>query len=1027
VLRTGTLHEVTDLSRVGALPTGAWDVPPTRVVALPLSPSGESGRAGVFVAGLNPYRLFDDDYRGFLDLVAAQIASAMVNAQAYEDERKRAEALAELDRAKTAFFSNVSHEFRTPLTLMLGPLEEVLGRWSPDAAPGERALMQTAHRNGLRLLKLVNTLLDFARIEAGRARASYHPTDLPSLTAELASSFHSAVERAGLTFDVRCPPLPEPVWVDRDMWEKIVLNLVSNAFKFTFHGGISVELRAEGREAVLSVADTGTGIPEADLPRLFERFHRVEGSRGRTHEGTGIGLALVQELARLHGGSVTVESEVGRGSRFSVRVPLGSAHLPADQLETGAPPPSTATRAEAYVEEALRWLPTSGDGAAAAEPAEIAAVPGDQVENGPRPRVLVADDNADMREYVARLLRERFDVVLASNGEEALRITRDASVDLVLSDVMMPVLDGFGLLRRLRGHPDTERLPVILLSARAGEEAKVEGLEARADDYIVKPFAARELLARVSAALHLARVRAEASAALQESEERYRSLTEATSQIIWATDAGGRWTAPSPSYERYTGLCWEHYRDGSGRALHPEDLARVKAEWAGILRGGAPGEMRFRLRRADGAYRRVVSRSVPLRDADGNIREWVGTITDVEDQFQADERLRQAAKMEAIGRLAGGLAHDFNNQLQGIAGFAAFVDRDPGLSARARQDVHEIRKAAERMAGMTHQLLAFSRQQVLVPEVLDLNAAVADSQSLLQRLIGSSIEMVVQLAPGPKWVQVDRAQLLQVLMNLAINARDAMPAGGELVVRTATRASAPEVGAVEGSYAALIVSDSGSGITPENLPHIFEPFFTTKETGEGTGLGLATVHGIVSHSRGHVWAESKPDKGTTFTVLLPLAQEPRRRDAEPPVHEEEARPATVLVVDDEDIIRALMKRALEEVGYEVLLARNGREALDSLARHRGAVDVVLSDLVMPVMGGRELANRLKAEYPELPVVWMSGHPKDAAPVSSDAAGAGLFLQKPIAPDMLVETVARALERRGAQRVRRPGSPSSPEA
>ena len=218
-----------------------------------------------------------------------------------------------------------------------------------------------------------------------------------------------------------------------------------------------------------------------------------------------------------------------------------------------------------------------------------------------------------------------------------------------------------------------------------------------------------------------------------------------------------------------------------------------------------------------------------------------------------------------------------------------------------------------------------------------------------------------------------------------------------------------------------MVSDSGSGISPEHLPHIFEPFFTTKETGEGTGLGLATVHGIVSHSRGHVWAESKPDKGTTFTVLLPLTQEPSRRDAAPARAIEQARPATVLVVDDEDIIRSLMKRTLEEAGYEVLLARNGREALDSLARHRGAVDLVLSDLVMPVMGGRELANRLAAEHPGLPVVWVSGHPKDMAPTDR---GSGLFLQKPLSPDVLVETVARALERRG---VRRPGTAASPEA
>ncbi|HEX6669095.1 MAG TPA: GAF domain-containing sensor histidine kinase, partial [Gemmatimonadales bacterium] len=359
VLRTGEPREIDDLSEAGTLPAGAWDRPPSRVVALPVAPSGESGRAAVLVAGLNPYRPFDDDYRGFLDLVGRQIAGAMANAQAYEDERKRAEALAELDRAKTAFFSNVSHEFRTPLTLMLGPLEEVLARWDPEGAPGERALVQTAHRNGLRLLKLVNALLDFSRIEAGRVRASFRPTDLAALTTELTSSFHSALERAGLRFEVHSRPLPEPVWVDRDMWEKIVLNLLSNAFKFTLRGGITVELgpSADGREAVLTVADTGIGIPAADLPRLFERFHRVEGSRGRTHEGTGIGLALVQELTRLHGGSVTVDSEADRGSRFSVRVPLGRAHLPADQVETLAPDDSTGTRSDAYVEEALRWLP----------------------------------------------------------------------------------------------------------------------------------------------------------------------------------------------------------------------------------------------------------------------------------------------------------------------------------------------------------------------------------------------------------------------------------------------------------------------------------------------------------------------------------------------------------------------------------------------------------------------------------------------------------------------------------------------
>jgi PAS domain S-box-containing protein len=340
--------------------------------------------------------------------------------------------------------------------------------------------------------------------------------------------------------------------------------------------------------------------------------------------------------------------------------------------------------AEAWVQEALHWLPPAGDSAAAGESAQVAmGAPRPAATDGPRSRVLVADDNADMREYVRRLLSDHYEVVLASNGAEALRMAQEGRVDLVLSDVMMPVLDGFGLLRQLRSDPATERLPVILVSARAGEEAKVEGLEARADDYVVKPFAARELLARVSAALHLARVRAEASAALQESEERYRSLTEATAQVVWTTDPEGRWTMPSPSYERFTGLRWDEYRDGSMRAIHPDDVARLRVEWAGSLQRGVPVELHFRLRRADGAYRRMVSRGVPLRDTAGRIKEWVGTLTDVEDQLQAEERLRQAAKMEAIGRLAGGLAHDFNNQLQGISGFAACCTNSSRPTIRA--------------------------------------------------------------------------------------------------------------------------------------------------------------------------------------------------------------------------------------------------------------------------------------------------------------------------------------------------------
>ena len=384
--------------RFGALPNGAWDRPPLRAAVIPLQSSGQTARVGCLVVGLNPFRLFDEAYRGFLGLIAGQIAANVASAVAYEEEKSRAEALAELDRAKTAFFSNVSHEFRTPLTLILGPVEDTLSDRDNALTPAQRERLGLVLRNGNRLQKLVNALLDFARIEAGRAQASYEETDLAKLTAELASAFESAVERGGLRYEVDCPPLPARVFVDHDMWEKIVLNLLSNAFKFTFEGAIRVGLRANGDRVELEVADTGGGIPEHELPHLFERFHRVQGARSRTHEGSGIGLALVHELSNLHGGEVRVASAVGKGTTFTVSLPFGSAHLPSERIGAPRTSMSTATGAAPYVDEAARWLPS--DAVLAEEPPSLP--PLTAAERGAR--VLLADDNADMRDYVARLL-----------------------------------------------------------------------------------------------------------------------------------------------------------------------------------------------------------------------------------------------------------------------------------------------------------------------------------------------------------------------------------------------------------------------------------------------------------------------------------------------------------------------------------------------------------------------------------------------------------------------------------------------
>ncbi len=490
------------------------------VKELPVYAPGFEGQAGRLVVGLNPLRPLDDQYRAFLELVASQLGTALANARAYEEERKRAEALAEIDRAKTAFFSNVSHEFRTPLTLILGPVEDMLSE-SAGGSAIERQRIELVHRNSLRLLKLVNTLLDFSRIEAGRVRAVFQPTDLSALTADLASAFRSASERAGMELVVDCPPLREPVHVDRDMWEKIVLNLVSNAFKYTLAGRIAVSLRQEVDSIVLVVADTGVGIPEKELPHVFERFHRVEGTQGRTHEGTGIGLALVQELVRLHSGTVTVVSRPGAGSTFTVTIPSGIAHLPADRIAVARTLAATTLGATPFVEEALRWLPEVESTSAGASDVIDTVVPAPWSDRDgiTRARVLLADDNADMRDYVSRLLSTQFDVEAVPDGVAALAAARRSRPDVILADVMMPALDGFGLLREIRRDPEVSTVPVVLLSARAGEEARVEGWGAGADDYLVKPFSARELLARVESHVNLTRVRRDADQALKHSLE----------------------------------------------------------------------------------------------------------------------------------------------------------------------------------------------------------------------------------------------------------------------------------------------------------------------------------------------------------------------------------------------------------------------------------------------------------------------------------------------------------------------------
>jgi signal transduction histidine kinase/DNA-binding response OmpR family regulator len=1100
-----------DLSFLPALPTGAWDKAPRAAIAVPIVQQGQSRPAGMFVKGINPYRPLDESNAGFIDLVAAQIASGLASARAYEAERQRAEALAEIDRAKTAFFSNVSHEFRTPLTLMLGPLEDEIAR-RPPGGSGQLAMVQ---RNGLRLLRLVNSLLDFSRIEAGRVRATYRPTDLASYTAELASNFRSACERANLALAVECRALRQPVYVDADMWERIVLNLISNAFKYTLRGGIRVTLQqsdaATGAELV--VADSGVGIPRHEIPRIFERFHRIEGQRGRTLEGTGIGLALVNELVRLHGGTIAIDSRIDAGTSVRVVIPYGRDHLPVEHVsgDLGRTTPEGSATA-AFVEEALRWLPDAAGGVSA-EPdvlganvalASLGAVDAPQAAS--RQRLLVADDNADMRDYIARLLHATYDVQTVADGEAALHAVRAARPDLLLTDVMMPRLDGFGLLAAIRSDPELRDLPVILVSARAGDEARIDGLDASADDYLVKPFSARELLARVRSNLDMAQVRRQAADLMRAEAHRLevlnrtgmaiaaeldldrlvQTVTDAAVELIGATfgaffynainDAGEAYTlftvsgAPRAAFDRFpmprnTAVFEPTFRgagivrsdditqdpryggsaphfgmpDGhlpvcsylaapvvsrSGEVLgglffgHPDAAvftARDELIVSGIAAQAAVGIDNARLYRAS-------------RQAEDNLRRLNDTLEqrvaeEIDGRLRTEEALRQAQKMEAVGQLTGGVAHDFNNLLTIITGGVGTLqrhlppDRRGDNPARVNRALALIEQGAQRAAILTHRLLAFARRQTLSPKPLDANKLVMGMSELLRRTLGESIAIETVLAGGLWRTFADPNQLENALLNLAVNGRDAMQGGGKLTIETANTwldesYAAQNEGAAPGQYVLIAISDTGVGIAKDIMDHVFEPFFTTKDVGHGTGLGLSQVYGFIKQSNGHIKVYSEPGQGTTVKLYLPrlLASSDDADDAAGHADAPRAdRGDAVLVVEDDDDVRAHTTDVLRELGYRVLEAANGAAALALLARAPD-VRLLFTDVGLPGgMTGRQLVEEVRKRWPELKVLYTTGYARNAI-VHGGVLDAGTeLLPKPFTYSDLAAKIRSVLE------------------
>ncbi|HUS27681.1 MAG TPA: ATP-binding protein [Kofleriaceae bacterium] len=992
VRRSGKVEIVDRLDELPVpLSGGAWPEPTRSAMVAPIRSTAAPDSWGFLIIGASPRRAVDREYEEFAERAAATVTRVVANALTLEAERRRADELAELDRAKTAFFSNISHEFRTPLTLMLGPQQDALE--SPANSLGG-ADLQAVHRNTLRLLKLVNSLLDFARVQAGRATAAYEPVDLAALTSDLASAFRSAIERGGIRFEVDCPSLQEPIFVDREMWEKIVLNLLSNALKFTFEGSIRISQRIVGDHVEVEVEDSGVGIPEHEMPRLFERFHRIEGTKARTHEGSGIGLALVHDLVQLHGGTIVASSVPDKGTTFRITLPRGSAHLPASHIKANVRAHDMESTAKPFVVEALRWVDPS-----ASAPRPVAA--------NSTTHVLIADDNADMREYLARLLGQHWSVDAVADGALALAAVRRRRPDLVITDLMMPNMDGVSLLHALRADQATRDLPVIALSARAGEEARVEGLRAGFDDYVVKPFSARELVVRVETQLAKMQVRA-----VTELHNRRLANVFANTPVGIAILRG-----PEHRFEfvnaSYAALV--HDRSVLGKTIReafPDLAGQGSYELLdAVYTSGEPQSVRSReivlVRQTDGVAERRFFDTVyqPLRDEAGAVDGIVVVVFEVTELARA-RRLAESAN-RAKDEFMAILGHELRNPLAPILTAVHLMQLRGDTSLEKERSV--IERQANHLVRLVDDLLDVSRittgKVELKKQPIEVGEVIAKALEMASSMLEQRKQQLTLDVPSRGLVvNGDPTRLAQVFSNLLTNAAKYTEPGGVITV-TAARQDARIV---------IRIRDTGIGISAEMLPRVFELFTQERQALDrangGLGLGLSIVKNLVAMHGGLVEASSAGRGcGSEFVVTLPAVNQvsaavtnasSTNRDAEA-----QSIRMRVLVVDDNVDAAELLAESLEMMGYTTRTAHDGPSAL--VVADDFKPEIAVLDIGLPAMDGYELARLLRGQpaLAGLRLVAVTGYGQETDRRAAQESGFNAHLVKPVDMDRL-RTVLR---------------------
>ncbi len=906
-------------------------------------------------------------------------------------EKKTAEGLRKVNRIKDEILANTSHELRTPLHGIIGITESLLdGAAGPLPRKAEKNLKMVVS-SGLRMINMVNDILDFSKLSKKDLKLRQRPLDIKVLVDIVLEISKPLCKGKDLRLRNHISADVPPVYADEDMVQQVLYNLIGNGIKFTEKGTVTVSSTLEEAHVVIHVVDTGIGIPSDQFENLFEPFEQVDGSAERAFGGTGLGLAISRKLVELHKGSMGVSSEVGKGSHFWFRLPAASG-------VSGDMEPSDDVSLTRVARLADASIP--GD-----ENDSEKAVIHPASSSASHYHILVVDDDpVNLQVLVNQLNLNDFSISQANGGEMALNMIQKADddgkpFDLILLDVMMPKISGYDVCKRLRKKYPHDHLPVVMLTAKNRIDDLVAGFESGANDYIPKPFSKDELLARIKIQLTLKDLlenRKFAEEALRSSNKELDQTSRYLETVIdnanvWLNvlDNEGNvviWNRAAEEISGYTkeevlghSKIWEwSYPD---KEYREDMLAKASAI---INRGEAIENFETTINRKDHTTRTISWHSRNLTDETGNPIGSIAFGRDITAQKQLESQLAQAQKMEAVGTLASGIAHDFNNLIQAITGYAQIMliekkENDPDCT-----NLKAISRAGERAADLVRQLLLFSRKVEPERMLVDLNGLVEKIRGILERTIPKMIAIELRLGRRLWSVKADPVQVEQIFLNLGSNAADAMPDGGKFTIQTGNVTLDEDFtksfpGIEPGDHVLITVSDTGHGMDGETVDHIFEPFFSTKETGKGTGLGLASVYGIIKKHGGHITCDSVPGEGTVFRIYLPAAEKAESDDDDDHMLQPEAPKGgteTILVVDDEEFIRELASEFLKRHGYSILKASSGEEAISIYSKNPREIDLIIMDIGMPGMGGHKCFQEIIEIDPTAKLIFATGYSVD---------------------------------------------------